>query len=253
MLRQSKTPHGAPLSFATQASYLQRVRSFFGFLTRQGFVLRSPAAEIVIPSCSPIPRTVLSVGQAARLMETPRGDTRAGRRDRAILELLYGTGIRRGECMRLGAADLDLQERTLLVRDGKGHKDRMVPLPGRAAEALCAYLKDVRPDLMRDPGERALFLTAWWGHRLSDVSVGLLVRQHARAAGLGRLHPHALRHACATHLLRGGADVRHVQALLGHKRLKTTSLYTRVVVEDLRRVLARSHPRERTSTNRKER
>jgi len=253
MLRLSKAPRGVPLSLATQASYLQRVRSFFSFLVRQGLVLRSPAADMVIPSSSPIPRTVLNVGQAARLMETPRSDTKAGRRDRAILELLYGTGIRRGECVRLDVQDLDLQERTLLVREGKGHKDRMVPLPGRAAEALCAYLKDVRPHLARDPGERALFLTAWWGHRLSDVSLGLLVRRHARSAGLGGLHPHALRHACATHLLRGGADVRHVQALLGHKRLETTSLYTRVVVEDLRQVLARSHPRERASTNGKER
>jgi integrase/recombinase XerD len=253
MLRQSQTPRGAPLSLATQASYLQRVRSLFAFLERQGLVLRSPASEIVIPISSPLPRTVLSVSQAARLMEAPRADTKAGRRDRAILELIYGTGIRRGECMRLDVADLDLQERTLLVRDGKGHKDRMVPLPGRAAEALCAYLQDARPHLVRDPGERALFLTAWCGHRLTDVSVGFLVQQHARAAGLGSLHPHTLRHTCATHLLGGGADVRQVQALLGQKRLKTTSLYTRVVVDDLRQVLARSHPRERISTNRKER
>lgn len=114
-------------------------------------------------------------------------------------------------------------------------------------------LPEGRPQLVKEPSERALFLTAWWGHRLSYMNLGFVVRQHARAAGIGCLHPHALRHACATHLLKGGADPRHVQALLGHKRLKTTSLYTRVVVEDLREVLARSHPRERTSVNRKQR
>lgn len=244
-LRHSTTPRGCPLSLASQAGYLQRVRSFFGFLERRGLVLRSPAGEIVIPSSSPLPRIVLSVSQAARLMEAPLLETATGKRDRAILETLYGMGLRRGECVRLDIADLDLEERTLLVRDGKGHKDRLVPVPGRAADALCAYLKDVRPRLVVDPREGALFLTAWWGKRLGEVSVSFLLRRHAKAAGIPKVHPHALRHTCATHLLKGGADVRHVQAILGHKKLQTTSLYTRVVVEDLREVLARAHPRER--------
>jgi integrase/recombinase XerD len=241
-LRLSKGRDGAPLSLATQASYLQPVRSFFAFLERRGLVLSRP--EIVIPRASPLPRAVLSVSQAARLMQAPLIGTKVGERNRALLELLYGTGIRRGECARLNVQDLDLQERTLLIRDGKGHKDRMLPVPGRAAEALSNYLGHVRPQLVRDPSERAVFLTAWWGRRLSDVSLGVIVRHHAKAAGVPPVHPHALRHACATHLLKGGADLRHVQALLGHKRLTTTCIYTRVVVEDLREVLARAHPRE---------
>jgi integrase/recombinase XerD len=98
-----------------------------------------------------------------------------------------------------------------------------------------------------NPHEPALFLTAWWGKRLSDVSLSFLLRRHAAAAGIARVHPHALRHACATHLLKGGADVRHVQAILGHKKLETTALYTRVVIEDLHQVLAQSHPREHTA------
>jgi integrase/recombinase XerD len=125
----------------------------------------------------------------------------------------------------------------------------MVPVTGRAAAALGVYLRDVRAKLLVGPDEEALFLTAWWGHRLSDVSISFLLRRHAQAAGIGKVHPHALRlrHTCATHLLKGGADVRHVQALLGHKKLETTAIYTRVVVEDLRQVLERAHPREEGS------
>jgi integrase/recombinase XerD len=244
-LRDSKTPRGTPLSLSSQASYLQPVKSLFAFLERRGLLLRSPAADLVIPRASPLPRATISEGQAARLMEAPSQETSTGKRDRAILETLYGMGMRRGECARLDVADLDLDAGTLLVRDGKGRKDRMVPVPGRAAAALGAYLRDVRPRLVEDPTEPALFLTAWWGHRLSEISISFLLRRHAKAAGIGKVHPHALRHACATHLLRGGADVRHVQAILGHKKLETTGLYTRVVIEDLREVFVRSHPRDR--------
>lgn len=116
---------------------------------------------------------------------------------------------------------------------------------GRAAAALGVYLRDVRRRLVVSPHEPALFLTAWWGRRLSEVSLSFLLRRHAQAAGIAKIHPHALRHACATHLLKGGADVRHVQAILGHKKLETTALYTRVVIEDLRQVVSRAHPRER--------
>ena len=243
-LRESKTQRGTPLSAMTQALYLQRVKSCFSSLARQGLLLVNPAADLVLPSASRLPRTVLSVRAAERLMETPAAHTKAGQRDRAVLETLYGTGIRRGECARLDVSDLDPGARTLLVRNGKGGKDRMVPVTGRAAAALAVYLRDIRPELLVDPNEEALFLTAWWGHRLSDISISYLLRRHAQAAGIANAHPHALRHTCATHLLKGGADVRHVQALLGHKKLETTALYTRVVVEDLREVLERSHPRE---------
>lgn len=250
-LRDSITPRGTPLSAMSQAIYLQRVKSFLSSLAHRGLLLRNPAADLALPVSSPLPRTVLSVRQAARLVEAPPAHTNVGRRDRAILETLYGTGIRRGECVRLDVEDLDLRDRTLLVRDGKGHKDRLVPVPGRAAAALATYLSDVRPQLVVDSGNRALFLTVWWGHRLSEIALAVLVRRWARAAGLLSVHPHALRHTCATHLLRGGADVRHVQAILGHKRLKTTGLYTRVAIEDLREVLTRAHPRERASLRRR--
>jgi integrase/recombinase XerD len=245
VLREKPARHGGALSATSQAIYLQRVRSFFVFLERRGLLLWNPAADLAVPTASPLPRMILSERQARRLMDAPAATSTNGLRDRAILETFYGTGLRRGECARLDVSDLDLGQGTLLVRDGKGHKDRLVPVPGRAAAALGAYLRDVRPALVRNPNEPALFLTTWWGQRLSEISIAVLVRRYARAAGIAGVHPHALRHTCATHLLRGGADVRHVQAILGHKKLDTTALYTRVVIEDLRQVLAHAHPRER--------
>jgi len=250
VLRESTTPRGTPLSATTQSLYLQRVRSFFAFLVRRSLLLASPAADLTLPASSPLPRTVLSERQAEKLMSAPPAWTKTGKRDRAILETFYGTGIRRGECARLDVGDIDLRERTLLVRNGKGRKDRLVPLPARAALALDAYLRDARPLLLKRPGEQALFLTAWWGKRLSEVSLNFLLRRHARAAGIPAVHPHALRHTCATHLLRGGADIRHVQEILGHRHVRTTAVYTRVQIEDLREVLRCCHPREKTSKRR---
>jgi integrase/recombinase XerD len=245
VLRESTTPRGTPLSALTQAAYLQRVKSFFAFLVRRGVLLLNPAASLAVPACSPLPRTVLSERQAERLMTAPSSWSNIGKRDRAILETFYGTGLRRGECARLDVQDIDLREGTLLVRNGKGRKDRLVPVPRRAAIALDLYLREVRPELVRSPAERALFLTVWWGHRLSEVSMTLLLRGHADTAKIPHIHPHVLRHTCATHLLKRGASVRHVQAILGHRWMKTTALYTRVAVQDLAETVKRCHPRER--------
>jgi integrase/recombinase XerD len=247
MLRASVTPKGTPLSLATQAHYLERVKGFFAFLVRRGVLLRDPAAGLSVPAAASLPRVVLSPRQAEKLMSAPSSSSSVGRRDRALLELLYGTGLRRSECARLDVADVDLYSGTLLVRNGKGHRDRLVPVPERAARALDLYLREVRPLLLSRAAEPALFLTAWRGRRLSIASLVQLLQRHARAAGIERVHLHALRHTCATHLLRGGADIRHVQEILGHRWIKTTALYTRVDLDDLRRVIARAHPRERRS------
>jgi site-specific recombinase XerD len=222
------------------------VKGFFGFLERHGVLLRDPALVLPVPQARRLPRAILSEAQARRLMAAPFAPSALGRRDRAILELLYGTGIRVGECERLDTTDLDLQEATLLIRDGKGKKDRAVPLGTQAARALDHYLTDGRPALLSRTSPAALFL-ARGGRRLLRQSIEKLVRVHARTAMIEpRISPHTLRHACATHLLRGGADVRHVQALLGHKSLTTTARYTRVDTKDLREVLERAHPRERS-------
>jgi site-specific recombinase XerD len=240
--RSSRGSHRSP---ATVASYLGYVRGFFAFLSRTGVLLKNPAAELPLPSWTSLPRRVLTTAEARRLVQAPSGRTAVGRRNRALLEVLYGTGVRLSESVRLDVMDVDLQDGTLLVRNGKGRKDRLLPVAGRAAAALGAYLRKGRPHLARDPREAALFLSRD-GRRLRPISIQFLVGWHAARAGIrGKVSPHVLRHSCATHLLQGGADVRHIQELLGHERLETTSVYTRVAVKDLRIALARSHPREK--------
>ena len=229
----------------SQAAYLLVVMRFFRLLEERGFLLRNPAATLKIPKGRRLARPVLTANEAQRLMEEPLVDERLGKRDRALLELMYGSGLRRAECSRLDVMDVDLSSSVVRVREGKGKKDRVVPLTCRAAEAIAVYLKDERPILSRSTRERALFLSHFH-QRLSVQSVGLAVKRRARAAGIiKRVSSHSLRHACATHLLRGGASIRHIQRILGHKDLVTTALYAAVEASDLKKVIAKAHPRAR--------
>lgn len=244
-LATATTRRGRSLDTSSRRAMLSRVRGFFAFLLREGVVLRDPTAEVPLPRPHRLPRPVLSEAQARRLMAAPHPSASTGKRDRALLETLYGSGLRASESRCLDLGDVDLAQMTLLVRDGKGRKDRVVPLTGRAGLALGVYLEDVRPDLVKDAREPALFLSKY-GWRLSQTQLQTIVVTHAKAARIpGRVTPHALRHACATHLLEGGADVRHVQEILGHRCLETTALYTQVQVKALAKVIERSHPRER--------
>jgi integrase/recombinase XerD len=231
---------GTPLAAASRASAISTVRRFFAFLAKAGHLLQDPAQAIPLPRHARLPSGILTESQARRFMAAPFPGSVIGKRDRAILELLYGTGIRLSEAVRADVSDLDLREGMFLVRNGKGRKDRVVPVGGRAAIALGSYLADARPELVKRL-EPALFLSRD-GDRLSKVGLQAMVKRHAKTIGV-HVSPHTLRHTCATHLLRGGADIRHVQELLGHRSLQTTALYTRVAIEDLRQVLARAHPR----------
>lgn len=232
------------VSLGTRRNYLGVLRGFFGFLVRRQWLLRSPADELALPSHHPLPRRVPSEDRLRLLLRRGPSWRFTAERDRAILEVLYGSGLRRGECARLDLPDVDLFEGTLFVRNGKGRKDRVVPLTSRAVSALGAYLRQNRPQLASDPRERAVFLSERGGRRLAVSSLSRMVRKAAQAVGLS-LSPHGLRHACATHLLSGGAHVRAVQELLGHAHLSTTALYTKVEIGDLKDVLSRAHPRER--------
>jgi site-specific recombinase XerD len=246
-LQRSPGRRGTALALWSQRAYLGVVRGFFATLHARGLLLINPAAALSLPTPRTLPRLILTEAQAERLMATPPATDAYGQRDRAILETLYGAGLRQAECLRLDVGDVDLFEATLLVRDGKGRKDRRVPLPCRAAEALDVYLRVSRFALIDEARESALFLSKY-GRRLSSTQLRNLVKRHGRAAGIPQpLSPHVLRHTCATHLLRGGADIRHVQTLLGHERIETTALYTRVLTDDLRQVLLRCHPRERAT------
>jgi site-specific recombinase XerD len=239
---QRSARSGEPLTAWSVLAHLTCVRAFFAFLEKKGLVLANPARELLLKKPQRLPRAI-NEEEARRLMAAPPHWGATGRRDRAILEILYGTGVRLGECVRLDLQDVDLHEGRLLVRNGKGRKDRVVPLVGQAAAALAFYLREARSALMRDPKQQAVFLSAI-GTRLSSVSLQRQVSHYARALGL-RASPHVLRHSCATHLLRHGADVRSIQRLLGHRALETTALYTKVDVTNLREVIARAHPRER--------
>jgi len=240
---RKKNREGARVGTWTRRVHLSTVRRFFSHLSERKLILVNPAEGVPLPRGKRLPRLQLNRAEAERLMTAPPPLTTKGKRDRAILELLYGTGIRGGECCRLDLVDVDLAAATLLIRNGKGRKDRVVPVVGRASRALDVYVRWGRPQLLKSAREPALFLSRYGG-RLSKVSLCNIVRAAARLAEIPRrVYPHALRHACATHLLQGGADLRHVQALLGHKRLATTALYTHVAIRDLSEVLARAHPR----------
>jgi integrase/recombinase XerC len=234
----------APSSVARNVA---SVRSFMRWLRVRRLIDHNPAEELATPKVRrPLP-TFISVDAADQVMTSP-DDSPVGLRDRAILEVLYGSGLRVSELCDLGLADVDLSAKTARVR-GKGSKERIVPIGGKCLLAVTAYL-EVRSSLRhatlgtQDPG--ALFLAKRGGRIDRRTVYGLVRRYGALGAGRADLHPHALRHTCATHMLDGGADLRAIQDLLGHSRLSTTQCYTHVSVEQLLRVYDAAHPLAKT-------
>jgi site-specific recombinase XerD len=242
-LARERSPRtGRRLAANTCSLYVSVVRRFFAFLEERRLVFQSPARDVPLPTRIRLPRAI-GERDVARLLEAPSSSTPLGQRDRALLELLYGSGLRLKECVRLDLVDLDLKTGTLLVRNGKGKKDRYVPLTGGARTVLETYLQEARPLLAERWDDGSLFLSRR-GRRLGDMSVRMIVKRAGAKMGL-KVTTHVLRHSYATHLLKGGADVRHVQKLLGHKDISTTTLYTKVDTSSLGSMLRRCHPRER--------
>ncbi len=232
----------------TIARKLSALRSFGDFLVRRGLREDNPIKLVAMPKRpQPLPR-FLSVDEAFALVQAPDESTPAGLRDRAILELLYASGLRVSELCALDQADLELSQGTLRVRHGKGDRERIVPVGSRAVEAVEAYL-EVRPAMKnprtdaQDPA--ALFLNLRGG-RLTTRSVARIVDRYCTEAGTrAPASPHALRHSCATHLLDGGADLRAIQEVLGHASLSTTQRYTHVSIDHLMKVYDEAHPHAR--------
>jgi integrase/recombinase XerD len=242
VIQTGERKDGKPLAAATRANALHRVRLFFNFLERRGYLLCNPGVCIPVTAVGGSARQPIARADVDRLLNAPLPSMLLGQRDRAILETLYGTGIRASECVGLDLADVDLREGVLRVRRGKGLKDRFVPIPSKARPALEAYLRHSRPELVRGADQVAFFVSET-GRRLQTPGLRFIVRTRARAAGIAtNVFPHLLRHSYATHLVQGGADVRHVQALLGHESIETTAVYTRVALKDLESVIKR-HPR----------
>jgi integrase/recombinase XerD len=235
---------GAGLSPATIARRVASIRSLFRHLILVGTVSENPAAELDLPRrARRLPRT-LSPGEAERLIDAAAGTTPRALRDRALVELLYGAGLRVSEAVSLDRAGVDLEQR--LVRTiGKGGKERIVPVGRQAVEALRRYLSRGRPHLDRRH-RPDLFLNAQGG-ALTRAGAFLILRRLAAKAGLEpeRVHPHLLRHSFATHLLEGGADLRSVQEMLGHADLSTTELYTHVTDRRRRELYFQAHPHAR--------
>ncbi|EKP93856.1 site-specific tyrosine recombinase XerD [Thermaerobacter subterraneus] len=229
-------------SRATAARRLAALRGFFRYLASEGKVEHDPAEGMATPRGGrPLPR-VLAVDEVERVLELPQPASPAGLRDRAVLELLYATGLRVSELVGLDLDDLLLDHGLLRCR-GKGGKERVVPVAAPAVEATRQYLARGRPALARRPGQRALFLNQRGG-RLSRQWVWHLLRRAARRAGVPRaVSPHTLRHSFATHLLAGGADLRAVQELLGHADISTTQIYTHLTRHHLLEAYLRAHPR----------
>jgi integrase/recombinase XerD len=242
---------GRGLSIATQAARLSVVRSFFRYLVRTDVLLYDPAANVMPPKRKGIlPRSILTKKEVARLLAAPDLRTPLGLRDRAMLEILYSTGIRNAELRALQVYDLDLDRGLLRVNEGKNAKDRVVPMGHAASNYVREYLTESRPKLLAHrngdgPTEQTVFLSRT-GRPLRTLGVIVPIQKHARRAGIERrITPHTFRHTFATHMLQGRADIRHIQAMLGHSSVATTQIYTRVDVTDLKAVHRRCHPRER--------
>lgn len=238
-----RTRAGKPLGISTQRDKLGALKAYFSWLVRQNVIQANPASELELPRPEKrLPTETLTAAQIDAIMAVPDLADPLGLRDRAILEVFYATGLRRAELTRLEVSDLHPERRTLRVRQGKGRKDRVVPLGERAAHWLARYRDEVRPRLLVHVAEQALFLTSYGAAFNPDV----LSRQVAatfKKAGLSRPGScHLLRHTCATHLLEGGADIRFIQQLLGHEKLETTAIYTEVTITQLQAVHERCHP-----------
>ena len=249
-LQRLRKPNGQPHSPRHCHHQLRAVRRLCRFLHARGKLLVDPCADLP-PLRNPprLPRAILSAAQVMRLLQQPDLANPIGFRDRAMLELLYSSGLRGLELCRLTIYDFDFAKRLLHIRQGKGKKDRLVPAGQTAARYAAEYLREIRPALLAKNRARAevdrLFLSQV-GTAMKRPILTRIVKRYALAAHLpAETSAHSLRHACATEMLRGGASVRHVQEMLGHADLATTQLYTRVLPFDLQKVHARTAPSER--------
>jgi integrase/recombinase XerD len=244
LLAAARKADGALYSVGHQASRLNVVRGLYRFLHREGLLLNDPASSIDPPRQGhPLPKGILTPREVSRIMKAPHGQSPRVLRDRAMLETLYATGIRIAELSGIVLADVDLEQHALRVMKAKGGRPRVVPLTPVAVEAIDRYLKRGRARLLGATARQELFVSNRGGY-LHRAIAGVIVNQWAKQANIKkRVTCHTFRHSVATHLLRGGADIRHIQVLLGHASLKTTEIYTRVEISDLRKVVARAHPR----------
>jgi len=237
---------GRPLSIGYKSRILIVVKLFFREMVKTGEILYSPASDMEVPSAKRmIPHEVLTVKEIRKLLSTAKGNDPFETRDRAMMELFYSSGMRNTELRDLKLGDIDLDKKEVIIRKGKGGKSRVVPIGSIAAGWIDTYLKHARDKILKDKSNEYIFLHCR-GERLSRRAPGDIISKYAKRAKIKKkVRAHMLRHTCATHLIKGGADIRYVQEFLGHKSLDSTQVYTRVDIGDLKLVHMKTHPRER--------
>lgn len=235
--------NGQPLGVRSQRSLIEPLIAYFKWLARENYILYNPASDLVLPRIGKrLPSNLLTASEAERVMASANVGTRHGIRDRAILETLYSTGVRRKELIALKLHDLDPERGVIMVREGKGDKDRMIPIGERALAWVDKYLADVRPDHASGADDGTLFLSIM-GTPFKPSRLAEIARRAIDKARIGKRGAcHLFRHTMATLMLENGADIRFIQAILGHSRLTSTEIYTQVSIKQLKAVHTATHP-----------
>jgi len=241
--------YGTPWKVHSQNHALSTLRGFFKWLLREDYIISDPTQKIqYAKEPEPLPRHILEESEIKKILKQPDTQTIIGYRDRVILEILYSTGIRKGELENLKLQDVDLKDGFLRINQGKNKKDRVVPLGKIASSMLQNYIVSIRSEIPKGKhkGKETPYLFInQRANKLHHNTVWNIVTHYARRAGIRKkVTPHSFRHTCATHMVRHGAHIRHLQEMLGHKNIETTQIYTRVTINDLKRVHAQFHPRE---------
>jgi len=247
-LYQGINAKGRPNTVAYQNGLLSTVKQFLTFCKQNDYIVTDPGRHVAYAKQPQrLPRGVLTPAEAKKILKAPDTQTVLGYRDRTILEVLYSSGIRKTELNNLTLADVDYHDGFLRIIEGKGKKDRIVPIGRIACRYLENYIKSVRPELIIDPYNQHLFLTMR-GKRFSKNALWELIKKYAKKAKLKKnVYPHTFRHSCATSMLKNRADIVTIQKLLGHASLDSTQVYTYLSVMDLKDVHKRCHPREKDS------
>lgn len=234
---------GKAMSFPSQHKHLSHVRAWYAWLSKHNHILFNPASDLELPKIGHrLPKAILSANETEKVLQQPDLHDPIGIRDRAILEVFYSCGIRRRELAELMLYSVDADRKTLMIRQGKGKKDRMIPIGKRALQWIQRYLSKARPILISDPGEQALFLSNL-GQPLEPDSLTEYVRRYVDQADIGKKGScHLFRHTMATLMLENGADIRYIQAMLGHADMKTTQIYAQVSIRKLQQIHSLTHP-----------
>jgi integrase/recombinase XerD len=239
------TPKATPLSARSQAELLGHLRAFCRWLVAQDWLVADPSKKIPNPKKpQQLPKAILEPREIEKLLAQPDMTTALGFRDRVILEVLYATAMRREEVAAILLDDVDTESGYIVIRQGKGRKDRVVPIGAQVGQLIESYVAGVRAEWTGSGGDPQLIVNRS-GHKLGPNAIWRVVRKYAAAAQIKKpVSTHTFRHSCATHMLRAGAPIRHIQELLGHASLETTQVYTRITINDLKAIHCRYHPRE---------